>query len=47
MLVMGHHHKIHAEAFTTQARCEQRKADILETAKEYGAVIIVTCSTDA
>ena len=47
MLVMGHPHKVHAELFTTQQGCEKRKAYILETAKTYGATIIVTCQTDA
>ena len=47
MLVMGHHHKIHAEAFTTQTACEQRKAHILETAESYGATVVVTCQTNA
>lgn len=47
MLVMGHHHKVHAELFTTQQGCEKRKAYILETAKTYGAIIVVTCQTDA
>lgn len=47
MLVMGHHYKVHAEKFDTQQACEDRKRDVLETAKKYGAVIIVTCETDA
>ena len=47
MLVMGHHYKIHVETFTTHTACENRKADVLETAKTYGALIVVTCETDA
>lgn len=47
MLVMGHHHKIHAEAFDTQQKCEARKAYVLEVAEQYGALIVVTCQTDA
>lgn len=47
MLVMGHHHKVHAELFDTQQGCEDRRGYILETAKAYGATIVVTCQTDA
>jgi hypothetical protein len=47
LLVMGHHYKIHAETFTSQSACENRKADVLETAKAYGVVVVVSCETDA
>jgi hypothetical protein len=47
MLVMGHHHKVHVELFDTQQACEDRKRTVLETAKKYNAVIIVTCETNA
>lgn len=47
MLVMGHHHKVHVELFNTQQGCEDRRAHILETAKTYGAMIVVTCQIEA
>jgi hypothetical protein len=45
MLVMGHHHKVHAEFFDTQNACEDRKRDVLEMAKTYGVKLVVTCQT--